>query len=564
MLILISCALVISAQNVSLREMVVIVKPNYYDGTIKFLKEYSKTLKREGYYDASEVLNAYAEGGFGSGFIYKNAANGKFYVVTNRHVLSQAKDVNIEIFDEEETKIKLENCTIIAVDEMLDLGIVELPASANIKSGLTLSNTNVNDADEVFTAGFPGLGKNPSWQLGKGIVSNAKLQSDELTNGSPTRIIQHTAQVDAGSSGGPLLVRDSNAPGGFLVVGINTWKAEGRENANFAIPASAILKFIDNYVVNEKELNEEMLRSKVNDFITAGKQGFSKVLPFISYQYIDNITVNNFYDLVNSSSDKAVDAMKEQFVNGYPIEGVRIAIADAIVRMLEKKSLSFVSIDNFTDNSQPVNVVLSSNGVNTNSVWNGERGTWQISDFSLLNLNNLGKKGIATDFGYTTSIKIGTDIPLKSHEGIRYSLSVERTVYTFMTYGFNFHYGSSEYIQSDYDYAEHRYDTTYVSKNYAGLDLSLGGQLPVKVGQIYLIPRLQGFYGLDFGGENLGGMYYGYSLGVEAAYKLQRKTYLFVGTSYKHKLSPKFFSEDSSRVNPSGVPYLKLYVGISF
>lgn len=192
------------------------------------------------------------------------------------------------------------------------------------------------------------------------------------------------------------------------------------------------------------------------------------------------------------------------------------------------------------------------------------RGNWQISDLSLLKINQLGKKGVATDFGYSSALKIGADIPLKANEGVRLNLTYERTVLTFMTYGFNFHYGASDYIQSDYNFETNRYDTTYVSKKYPGLDLAVGVQLPIKVSQIYLIPRINGFYGLNFGGEEIGGAYYGYSIGLEAAYKLQRKNYLFAGVGYKQKLIPKFFSENSLVVNKHGVPYLQAYVRISF
>jgi len=68
--------------------------------------------------------------------------------------------------------------------------------------------------------------------LSEGIVSAAEREFEGLS------FLQHTAAVNPGNSGGPLL----NAQG--HVVGLNTTKAK-LENVSFAIPAPAIRKLLE-------------------------------------------------------------------------------------------------------------------------------------------------------------------------------------------------------------------------------------------------------------------------------------------------------------------------------
>jgi S1-C subfamily serine protease len=66
----------------------------------------------------------------------------------------------------------------------------------------------------------------------------ANTLSDGLVSGHRERggmkVIQTTAAISDGSSGGPLLAADGR------VVGVTTWSITGGENLNFAVPASYI------------------------------------------------------------------------------------------------------------------------------------------------------------------------------------------------------------------------------------------------------------------------------------------------------------------------------------
>jgi serine protease Do len=76
----------------------------------------------------------------------------------------------------------------------------------------------------------------PSFQLTKGIVSNEHLV---FPDGTDLPHVQHTAAIDPGSSGGPLLGPARE------VLGVNTFKLVGRENVNVAVPGSAVVRALE-------------------------------------------------------------------------------------------------------------------------------------------------------------------------------------------------------------------------------------------------------------------------------------------------------------------------------
>lgn len=223
----------------NLRESIAIVRPNFSESTQTFLTDFSKSLRKDGFYAAADILQNYGKGSFGTGFAYRDKRDGRLYIITNRHVVEQAETVDVEFSLPDNSSKTFATCPVVGVHDDFDVAFIALPEEVNIPT-LDITDKSITDGTPVFSAGFPALGDKPSWQLGQGIVSNASAQIKSLTNGKELPLVQHTAQVDAGSSGGPLLIRDENAAAGFAVVGINTWKASDRENTNFAIPVHAI------------------------------------------------------------------------------------------------------------------------------------------------------------------------------------------------------------------------------------------------------------------------------------------------------------------------------------
>lgn len=217
-----------------------------------FFSEYALPLSRFGFRSESRTLMAYNRGISGSGFVVQRGDS--LVLLTNRHVVGPAHKVSIKVQNGKHTTT-FRHCPVVAVSPLTDMAMVALPDSTDLEP-ISLSDTAVQDADEIWAAGFPALGDEPSWQITQGTVSNSELYREELL-GRQQAAIQHTAPIDAGSSGGPLLRK--NEAGDYSVAGINTWKAGYREGVGIAIPISAIRHFL--LYGDEQELKSDAERT---------------------------------------------------------------------------------------------------------------------------------------------------------------------------------------------------------------------------------------------------------------------------------------------------------------
>jgi len=184
--------------------------------------------------DLRPVMEAHNEGGFGSGFVVVARApqRAPAYVVTNQHVVGLATRVTLA---REGSKARVE-ARVLHVDPVYDLAILELTDAAmaefNLIRGLGFAKAPPRDQDVVVASGFPGIQGEPSYQVTRGYVSNQRVLLD--VGGQELPHIQHTAPIDPGSSGGPLLDEKGQ------VLGINTLKVSWREGVGLAVPAKAI------------------------------------------------------------------------------------------------------------------------------------------------------------------------------------------------------------------------------------------------------------------------------------------------------------------------------------
>jgi serine protease Do len=173
---------------------------------------------------------AAAAGGFGSGFVLVRHAgsDSKAFVVTNRHVVELADHVEVTRDEGGSSRAR-----IVYTDPHYDLAVLALEgAGPTFDHGFDLDTGGVKDEEAVVATGYPGLANHPSYQVTKGYVSNDRFELDSGDLKLP--YIQHTAAIDRGSSGGPLLGE------GGKVLGVNTLKAFGREGVAFAVPAAAV------------------------------------------------------------------------------------------------------------------------------------------------------------------------------------------------------------------------------------------------------------------------------------------------------------------------------------
>lgn len=534
------------------------VRPVYEESTVQFLSKFGSQLKRDGFYSAAEILESYSKGIFGSGFAYHDTEADRVIVVTNRHVVDHARTVDVEFTVGDNTPLKYSGCRVLAVDDEQDLAFVLLPERALGECATVQLHTQaVADGDVLFSAGYPALAGKPSWQLGQGIVSNRKLFIKSLTSGKEVPLIQHTAPVDAGSSGGPLLVKVDGEGGGYRVVGVNTWKAGDRENTSFAISTETIKEGIDNLSKADE------IEGKAKDFLVAAQGQYADVMPYVSYNLVRQTSASEFYDMVNACSDAATDAIAETMQQGLPLDGIRIAIADIVCRQFSGKGYR---VESLSADSASATVVYSSGEKSVETEWKLEQGKWRMSRADNMRKSNIEKNGISKTYGFGTSIyaNIGFPVANTADYGVQYAVSFKRTIRTFGTYevglgGIGINTTTIDWVE-DSEGRLHE-DSISALRQMFDLNVAIGGQVPIKYGAIYIVPYVKGIVGLGLGKE-ISGINYGIGAGIELAYKFGYSKYVLLNVGYQHRWIHEFSVDDLIGERP--FQGINIALGVSF
>ena len=377
-----------------------IVREKYHASSVSMLEEYRDALQSKGYTSYAKAIDSYLKGGFGSGFVYV-AADGTNYIITNRHVVSQAETVSVEFEGDTGGITKYDNLKVLNADEEIDLAILSFPKGINpFKTGLTFSTKPAADGQDVWTAGFPGLAGEPLWQLGKGSVTNAAARIKDLVDPDITALIQHSAQIDGGNSGGPLLVTDKSAEAGYAVLGVNTWKYRGRQDTNYSIPAAAVQAYIKRVLYPDAlPAVKEQTEIRVRDFIAdIAKQDndFTDIVKYISYSYVASEGKDVFMKALSSAPSAVRSVVVAVFNNYSPIEGMRYALARDVWKKLGKDDeRSLISAGEVTEVSSvvctvPIKSEKFENPVETR--WIPEHGLWRLELFGEAQEKDAGNK----------------------------------------------------------------------------------------------------------------------------------------------------------------------------
>jgi S1-C subfamily serine protease len=155
--------------------------------------------------------------GRGSGFLV-----GSRILVTNRHVIEGAKSVQVTFSDGR----KASGLGWLAVDH--EMGLALIACDSGKLRPLTLAKGRPSKLDTVFAIGSP---LELSGAVSSGIVSAIRTEK-EL--GKDVVLIQTTAAISPGNSGGPLL----NASG--EAIGVTFANLEGGQNLNCAVAAQHV------------------------------------------------------------------------------------------------------------------------------------------------------------------------------------------------------------------------------------------------------------------------------------------------------------------------------------
>ncbi|MBA4249794.1 MAG: serine protease [Candidatus Puniceispirillum sp.] len=183
----------------------------------------------------------------GSGFILKKTDK-EFFIVTNYHVISDAKKISVFLHDKSEVK-----ATVHAYDERTDLAVLKIEIKDLSDDNKKIQPLNWGDSesldigDWVLAIGNPfGLGSSVTAGIvsakGRDIITSSKggRGADYVDD-----YIQHSAQINMGNSGGCLLDLKGN------VIGVNTaiLSRSGEHNGvGFASPATVAQKTINQLI----------------------------------------------------------------------------------------------------------------------------------------------------------------------------------------------------------------------------------------------------------------------------------------------------------------------------
>lgn len=196
----------------------------------------------------------------GSGFIISKDG----YIVTNHHVIAGSgtsgvsTDVAVTLYDG--TTYQAE---VIGSDEEFDIAVLKISADQELTPVVIGSSDDLQVGDDIAVIGNP-LGE-LTFSMSEGIVST----TDRLINvdGTPFNMIQITAAVNSGNSGGPLF----NMYG--EVVGIVSAKLSSSssseasvEGLGFAIPMDDVQSMITDIITNGYVTNKPYLGIYGADF----------------------------------------------------------------------------------------------------------------------------------------------------------------------------------------------------------------------------------------------------------------------------------------------------------
>lgn len=196
----------------------------------------------------------------GSGFIITDDG----YIVTNYHVISEglsSSGANVEVTLNDGSTYAAE---VVGGDEDYDLAVLKIDPGENTLTPVTFgSSADLQVGDEVLAIGNP-LGE-LTFSMSEGIVSCVDREIN--VEGTPFDMIQITAAVNSGNSGGPLFNNHGE------VIGIVSAKYSSAsssssstsvEGLGFAIPMDDVADMVSQLVSNGYVSGQPILGVSVN------------------------------------------------------------------------------------------------------------------------------------------------------------------------------------------------------------------------------------------------------------------------------------------------------------
>ena len=323
--------------------------------------------------------------GVGSGIII-GKKDGKILIVTNNHVVADAKSLSVGFVDG-----KSASATIRGTDSDADLAVVEVDTK-NMKSStlkkiavITLGDSSKLQTGERAIAIGNALGYGQSVTGGYISALNRQVQ---LTDKTMT-LIQTDAAINPGNSGGALL----NSKG--ELIGINTVKysSEDVEGMGYAIPINTAKPIINKLIKNEATSESEQAYLGVSGQTIDSSMASQFDMPSGVYvqQVIKSspaqkagISAGDVLVSFNGSNVSTMDGLKEKISNLKAGKKVKVVVKrQNQMGTYEKKTLT-VTLGKKSDAPSTSSNSSNSNSNNSNSYnnnYNNESSNSQYYSF---------------------------------------------------------------------------------------------------------------------------------------------------------------------------------------
>lgn len=189
----------------------------------------------------------------GSGFIITDDG----YIVTNYHVISGGTSVEVTL-----NNGTAYTAQVVGGDEDYDIAVLKVdPGETKLQSVVIGSSDTLEVGEEVLAIGNP-LGE-LTFSLSEGIISC--LNREINVDGTPFNMIQVTAAVNSGNSGGPLFNTYGEVVGIVSAKYSSSSSGASVEGLGFAIPMDDVLDMIKDIMENGQVTTRPYMGITVSD-----------------------------------------------------------------------------------------------------------------------------------------------------------------------------------------------------------------------------------------------------------------------------------------------------------
>ena len=185
--------------------------------TVETTTDYHRTLEQVR--DATVLVSI--KQGFGSGIVL----NPEGLILTNYHIIHRVAEEDLKVWFFAKDELGYYKVKVVGIEPFADLALLQIQ-NIEDKTPLTYlelesDGDKIELAQEVWAIGHP-LGM--QWTITRGIINNTGRDSFITAY---VRLIQHTALIQKGNSGGPLVNKDGR------VIGVNTYVTKPDESLGF-------------------------------------------------------------------------------------------------------------------------------------------------------------------------------------------------------------------------------------------------------------------------------------------------------------------------------------------